>query len=519
MGTENSWRKKQMKQHSVVLIMTDQQRADTMHYLNPESPCVTPNLDALALDSVCFTNAYTNAPVCTPARSCIHTGLYPSVTGMRTNIYQQGCTTHEIADTPFLLSRRLQKAGYRCGYTGKWHLGLGKDKTRTQMGRELLKKREKGSMELDAYLDYGTLPSDIGFIGDDFPGHGGSGEQTEQFLSWLSQNGRTEQLEHAYGGNRPGDHSHGAEIVSGEKTTVQYYLAERAKKILDEISQAGDPFLLCVNYWGPHEPYNALKEDYDLYRNMPIPPWKNFTSSKNVENKLHRLVQRPEQDWPFFENNLRHYYALLTGIDRSIGAIISELKEKGLYDDSYIIFLADHGDSQGCHNGMENKSGHMYEETTKIPLMIKPPKGSPTGIRSGLASTVDIYATIMEIAGYDQQSYQAGHSLLPVLEDPEKQVRTYAVCESIGAFPLIGDQRMYREGKWKYIFNCGGSDELYDLESDPYEMQNRIDCPELADTVKTLRIGLAKAMYGHGDDAAPWYCKINHLLEWDDCVK
>lgn len=72
-----------MEQHSVVLIMAEQQWADTLHYLNQESPCVTPNLDALTLESACFTNAYTNASVCTPARSCIHTGLYPSVSGMR----------------------------------------------------------------------------------------------------------------------------------------------------------------------------------------------------------------------------------------------------------------------------------------------------------------------------------------------------------------------------------------------------------------------------------------------------
>lgn len=503
-----------MKKHPIILIMTDQQRADTMHYLNPASPCVTPNLDMLARDSICFTNAYTNAPVCTPARSCLHTGLYPSVTGMNTNIYQPGCVTHELADTPYLLSRRLQAAGYRCGYTGKWHLGIGKDKMRCEMGRELLRKREQGFMGLDAYLDYGTLPSDVGFTGDDFPGHGGSGEKTELFRKWLRERGRSLEKVNAYGGTRPGDHSHGAEIVSGENTTVQYFLAERAKEILYEISGEG-PFFLCLNYWGPHEPYNALKEDYDLYRTMPLPPWKSFTASKDVENKLHRMVQRPEQDWTFFENNLRHYYALITGIDRSIGYLMKELKRKDLYDDSYIFFLADHGDSQGCHNGMENKSGHMYDETTKIPLMIKPPKGLPAGKRDALASTVDIYATILDIAGYDKSAHQSGHSLLPVLKDPKAKTRDYAVCESVGAFPLVADQRMYREGKWKYVFNAGGNDELYDLEKDPYEMGNRIEDPEYAAELEMLREGLAKAMYRHGDGAAPWYCKINHLLDWE----
>ena len=502
-----------MEKHPIILIMTDQQRADTMHYIDPASPCVTPHLDALASDSVCFTNAYTNAPVCTPARSCLHTGLYPSVTGMSTNIYQPGCVTHEIADAPYLLSRRLGQAGYRCGYTGKWHLGLGKDKTASREGRSLLKRREKGFMGADAYLNYGTLPGTVGFTGDDFPGHGNGGDETDLFLDWLRENGRTYEKVNVYGGRRPGDHAHGSEIVSGENTTVQFFLAERAKKILSEISDS--PFFLCVNYWGPHEPYNALKEDYDLYRDMQIPPWRSFTSSKAVENKLHRLVQRPEQDWAFFENNLRHYYALLTGIDRSIGYLIEELKKKGLYDESYIIFMADHGDSQGCHNGMENKSGHMYQETTRIPLMIKPPKGVPAGIRDCLASTVDIYATILDIAGFSESAFQAGHSLLPVLHDPDAKARDHVVCECVSAFPLIADQRMYREGRWKYVFNSGGSDELYDLEADPYEMNDLIEDPKHAADLKTLQEGLAKAMYSHGDGAAPWFCKMNHLFDWE----
>ena len=137
---------------NIILIVTDQQRLDTMHYAAPASPCVTPSLDALAGESLCFTNAYTTTPVCTPARASLHTGLYPSVTGMCTNIYQDGCQTHELADRPYLLSRRLQSQGYACGYTGKWHLGLGRDKQASSEGRALLDRWEKGYMAADAYL-------------------------------------------------------------------------------------------------------------------------------------------------------------------------------------------------------------------------------------------------------------------------------------------------------------------------------------------------------------------------------
>ena len=234
----------------------------------------------------------------------------------------------------------------------------------------------------------------------------------------------------------------------------------------------------------------------------------------DVENKLHRLVQRPEKDWDFFANNLRHYYAAITGIDRQTGRILQHLKDIGIYDDSYIIFCADHGDSQGCHNGMENKSGHMYDETTKIPLMIKPPKGMTHTVTKQLASTVDIYATVLSIAGCGGEFRQAGHSLLPLLRDPERAVRDYAVCECVSAFPLIGMQRMYRKGEMKYVFNCGGSDELYDLKNDPHEMTNLVDDPAWQDCLTGMMNGLASAMYHHGDDSAPWYCKMNHLGDW-----
>ncbi len=377
-----------------------------------------------------------------------------------------------------------------------------------------MERRRHGYMGVDAYLNYGTLPSDIGFIGDDFPGHGNGGHTAVQFQAYLKEHGLKQEMKELYRGNRKGDHSKGAIITSGEKTTPEYFVSLRACEIIDKLRSGEKPFFMSVNFWGPHEPYYVTQESFDLYRDLEIPPWPSFTDSKTVENKLHTLVQRPEQDWEFFANNLRHYYAAITNIDRQIGRLTAYLKETGLYDDSYIIFCADHGDSQGCHNGMENKSGHMYNETTRIPLMIKPPKGMVHTLTDQLASTVDIYASILDIAGYDASVWQAGHSLLPLLEEPTKHVRDYVVCECVGAFPLIGMQRMYRSGNFKYVFNCGGADELYDQASDPYELHNLVEDPFYHSQLQELRMELASAMYHHNDDAAPWYCKVNHLGAW-----
>lgn len=505
----------EQKRPNIIFIMTDQQRLDTMHYYNPAALCHTPALDALVHESLCFSNAYTTTPVCTPARASLHTGLFPSVTGMCTNLYQDGCQTHELADAPYLLSRRLSEQGYQCGFTGKWHLGLGRNKEASSEGRALLQRRAQGYMGADAYLHYGTLPTDIGFIGDDFPGHGNGGNESPQFQQYLSERSLKQVRTKDYRGTRPGDHSKGSIITSGVETTIEYYLSDRAQAISDELAESGKPFFMALNFWGPHEPYHALQEDYDRYRDVTIPPWRSFTRDKSVESRIHELVQRPEENWSFFENNLRHYYAALTNIDRQIGRFLDHLKEKGLYDNSYIIFTADHGDSQGCHNGMENKSGHMYDETVKIPLMIRPPQGLPQSPAvPHLASTVDLYATILDIAGYRAEYWQAGCSLRPVIAHPDTAVRQSVVTECVSAFPVIATQRMYRRGSLKYVFNCGGRDELYDLEADPDEMQNLIDTEQSADALRTMRNGLADALEHNGDPAFAWYCKMNHLRQW-----
>ena len=109
---------------NIILILTDQHRLSAVGCYG-RTPCQTPNIDRLAREGARFETAYTVCPVCSPARATIMTGLYPHRHGICSNIYNLGNSVHELPDSPDLLSRRLQSAGYRCGYTGKWHLGNG----------------------------------------------------------------------------------------------------------------------------------------------------------------------------------------------------------------------------------------------------------------------------------------------------------------------------------------------------------------------------------------------------------
>lgn len=507
-----------MKKKNIIFICTDQHRQDSLKCYNPGTLCKTPNLDEIAGHSVVFDNAYTSCPVCSPARSSMQTGLYPSKTGMETNIYQTGARTHELQDASFLLSRRLETIDYQLGYTGKWHLGVGKDKTSSQEGQPLLEIQKKGFMESGAYTNYGTLPTDVGYVGDDFPGHGCGGWGYPQFNNYLKENNLELEIVNKKYGERPGDHSTTGEILSPIETTIEYYLVERAKKIIDGFLEEDKPFFFNLNFWGPHEPFFAPTQYLDMYRDMEIPKWESFEEDITDAPKIYELIRRPELDWEFFQNTLRHYYACITHIDNQIGRLVKFLKEKGVYDDTVIIFSADHGDNQGCHGKLENKSYSMYDDTTKVPMIIKPAIKDYQGyIHNALVGTCDIYSTILDIASYipqDEYGFGDGRPLTPFIEDKNTPWSDEIVTEGMGAFSIVVTQRMYRKGNYKYVFNGGDKDQLFDLTNDKYELNNLIDNEEYKDTLYNLRNSFADWMADHNDIIRDSFCKINRIKEW-----
>lgn len=506
------------KKKNIIFICTDQHRVDTFSFYKQDTICQTPVLDRLAQESVIFDNAYTSCPVCTPARGSMQTGLYPSKTGMETNSYQTGCRTHELCDVPFLLNRRLESVGYNCGYTGKWHLGVGKDKTATEEGRALLGILDQGFLDVAPYIGRGSVPTELGYIGDDFPGHGCGGWKFPQYLDYLKENNLNLEIINQTKDKRPGDHSTVGEVVTPIESTVEYFLVERAKAIIDQLTQEDKPFYFQLNFWGPHEPFFAPTKYLDLYRNVPIPKNPTFDEDVTDAPRIYDLIRRPELPWEFFQDTLRHYYACITHIDAQIGRLVDYLKEKELYDNTTIIFGADHGDNQGCHGGLENKSYSMYDDTTKIPLMIKPAGNHCESYhQKAFVGTCDIYATILKEAGYnptDSFGYGDGRPLNGFFENKEQEWSDEIVTEGMGAFSIIATQRMFRKGKYKYVFNGAGTDQFFDMEADPLEIKNLIHDKEYQDIIYHVKDCFADWMKEHNDIIRDAFCKLNHLKEW-----
>lgn len=454
------------QRRNLILILTDQHRTDAIGCYGSEV-CRSPNIDRLASEGVTFDKAYTTCSLCSPARASIMTGQFPHTHGMLTNVEVRGAAMKELQLRPDLVSEILKGAGYNLGYVGKWHLG------------------EK------------VVPRDFGFEGDNFPGHGGGGFNYPEYAEYLKRRGLSYEIRKL---PRVPFYGHQAGVFEGPiEATVPHFLAENTNTLLQRFSsdwkKHGKPFFIWCNFWGPHPPYYAPEEFVAMYRDANIPPWKNFKDSLEGKPAIQREiipVGRRHQPWSFWRERIVYYYAFATLIDHQIGRILDHLKELGLEEDTEVIFSADHGESLGIHGGLADKTCFMYEENYRIPLIVKAPAlASRRGTRdSHFVSLADIMPTLLEAAGITPPETVQGRGLLPLLEEtPPTRWREHVTAE-FHRFTRLYPQRMIRYDHYKYVYNADGLDEFYDLDSDPYELDNGISNPDYSPVIEQMQVRL-----------------------------
>ena len=493
---------------NILLMLTDQHRLSAVGAYG-ETPCRTPHIDRLASQGVLFQTAYTACPVCTPARASIITGQAPHNHGMTLNTEDLGAPVHQLPDAPHLISRRLESAGYRCGYIGKWHLGS--------------YDRRKLHVPIAP-----CLPRDVGFEGDNFPGHGDGGWNSPQFQSYLRDRRLSAgYLEWPEKADAFRERRAFRLMQGGVEGTVPHYLAGNTIDMIDRFTAAeGDaPFFIWHNFWGPHEPYCPTPEYLEMYRDVEIPPWPNLNAPACHTGGPHRLTLAPavrrrggNLPWSDWAAGIRYYYAFTTMIDDQIGRIVEHLRDRGLLESTVVIFMADHGEALGDHGGTYNKGWTHFEETHRIPLLIRMPDGTGRGCRCDeLVSLLDIYPTILDMAGaacaherppvpkrwpFELPHHPDGRSLLPLVRGEKVPWRDAVVSEFHGLCGNTGIMRTMRCGPYKYGYTLLGRDELYDLEHDPHEMHNLIDDRAHAATADMLRRRLHRWMEERWDPAA-----------------
>lgn len=449
---------------NLLLLLADQLRYDALG-CNGARFCRTPAMDAVGAAGVRFANAYTPIALCTPARASLFTGRYPHNHLQLSNMGNfNGVFDRQLIGQPTLFSG-LGAAGYRIGYTGKWHL--------PREGDTALWRIDRWHPRAEWLR---TVP------GYDFA------RAEVQRLEW------------------------GAAAPFAGRSTLpagrmqEAWTADRAIEMIDAFSAGDSPFLVVASFFGPHFPY-AVPEPYDtMYDPGQVPCPANyaerFTAKPLIQQKELRRWNAAHLTWPDWQRVIAAYWGYCSFVDHQMGRVLAALRRCGRAHDTVVVVTADHGDMLGNHR-LFNKGFHMYEETHRVPLLIAGP-----GIRRGataaaFANLVDLTPTLAELAAAAPPERADGRSLTPLLAGAAPEGWPDDVfAEFHGYETTLYSARMIRTADWKYVYNPASRDELYDLRSDPGELHNLAGMVAFEHVLRRLQERLVARMRATGDGLA-----------------
>ena len=418
---------------NIVILFVDQLRwSEVGCYGNPVIR--TPNLDHLASEGVRFTHAFTNFPSCSPARSTILSGRQARSNGLYAN-QDAPPSTGRPTNRDITLPEVLAAAGYTTGMIGKWHL--------TPSPRTLgFQKSWQG----------GTGPGPDGYM------HG----------PWT--------VDADY------DQSHNYE---GHTLLHQSDLAaEFMRRHRDR------PFFLYLTPSPPHMPIASLPEPYrSMYKpaDIPIRPnvWKDGQLPFNERWFKIYLGENYPTTLPAgitLRDLAALYYGQVTAVDDWVARVLKTIQDLGIERNTIVLFSADHGDLLGSHQ-LFNKNEH-YDEASRIPLLIRwPGHVKPTVQDKQVISLVDVMPTLLDLCGLKIPDTVQGTSLAPVLLG-----RKETVGENVAYIETTANEGV-RTRQYVYWHNRRNlrNQHLFDVEKDPYEMQDVIGNPAYGKVAADLR--------------------------------
>ena len=278
-------------------------------------------------------------------------------------------------------------------------------------------------------------------------------------------------------------------------------------------SETGDdrPWMVRLDLSEPHLPCRPAGRFRGLFGPDDVEPWGSEgdpLDAKPYIQRQQRITWRVEDfGWKDWAPVVARYQSVIAQVDDAVGGLLAALERTGQVEDTLVILTADHGDMCGAH-GMMDKHYVMYDDVVRVPLAIRLP-GQRGGRRTEAfaLNALDIGPTVLALADLPVPLELAGHSLVPVLRGETTETgREDVVATYNGQQFGLFTQRMLRERRWKYVWNATDVDELYDLETDPNEMGNRIADPTLAPRVARMRRRLLEVLEAEGDSmvANPW---------------
>tara|TARA_B100001123_G_C15237075_1_gene997579 strand:- start:27 stop:1457 length:1431 start_codon:yes stop_codon:yes gene_type:complete len=437
-----------IKQPNIVLIMTDQQRFDSISALGfPYAD--TPNLDRLVHEGVNLSQCYITAPSCAPARASLFTGYYPHTTGILKNADRWTRSWVE----------RLSNVGYHCVNIGKMHTfpfetPLGFDE------RYVVENK-------DRYL-----------------------EGRYYFDEWdkaLQARGLIKQQRELYRQRSDYHERLGAfEWELPEDMHPDVFVGNLAQWWINNYPVT-QPLFLQIGFPGPHPPYDPTWEYAQPYmeRELPLPvvtemelanqpapflEMRQHNCEVDHDSVVHQLNPTTEQ----LHRQRAYYLANVTMIDHQIGKILQTLEHQGYLDNSVVIFTSDHGDCLGDHG--HSQKWTMYDIITRVPTIVWSPSHFEGGQTiDGLCQQMDLGPAILELAGADVPTTIEAKSILPALAGQKWTAREYVFAEHGKDGILQGTEfmSMVRSQDWKLVHFLDQPDgQLFDLKADPAEINN-----------------------------------------------
>jgi N-acetylglucosamine-6-sulfatase len=438
---------------NIVVILVDDLRWDDIGIAGHPF-ARTPTIDQLARDGSRFLNAFATTPLCSPSRAAILTGQYAHTNGIIDNTARDSAS-HRLQT----FAIPLKDAGYETGFFGKWHMG--NDDTRR-------------------------------------PG----------WTHWVAMKGQGEAINPNLN-------------VDGQRLVAQGYVTDvLTDYTLDFMTRSRDkPFLVFFAHKALH-PNVQQRDDGSVaslagqaagfipaerhrgrYADAVVPRRQNATVPVTGKPALQRAIPglpplSPATGTP--DRDVRDRLEMLLGVDESLARIDSALRALGVFENTVVIFTSDHGYFYGEH-GLNEERRLAYEETLRIPLIVRDPRQARhAATPSQMVQTIDLAPSILALAGVRDTVRRQGASLIPILRDSVVSWRTSVLVEyyTDRVFPrtLTMGYQAVRTGRHKYIhyLELEDMDELYDLESDPFELNNLMGTEAGKALLPELQAELAK---------------------------
>lgn len=443
------------KPRNIIYILSDDHRYDFMGFTGKVPGLKTPNLDRLAHEGVWFQNAFVTTSLCSPSRASILTGQFAH--------------THTVVDNEtqapkslIFFPQYLQEAGYQTGFFGKWHMG------------------------------------------------GGAGEPRPGFNRWVSFNGQ-------------GTYYNLKLNIDGK--IVQYPDTAYVTDVLTDLSldwlkkrDKTKPFFLYLSHKAVHADFLPARRDKGHYKDIKIqypvsmfttatPTSKQYTKGQRADGSMYTFNTKDIPQWVRAQRYSWHgvdfmyhgqtdfdqfyvdYLETLIGIDNSVGRVLQFLKDNNLDKETLVIYMGDNGFAFGEHGLIDKRQA--YEESMRVPLLARCPALIKPGSNiKQMVLNVDIAPSILEMAGVKEPKQMQGKSFLPLIKGEQVPWRDKFFYEYYweSNFPQTPTQFAIRTDQYKFIRSQGiwDIDQLYDIQKDPYEVNNLIRNPQFQGLTKKL---------------------------------